>query len=67
MRAIIRLRVSRISDSCGYGVPFFDFRGERESLEKWASSKGPVALEAYRKENNECSIDDLPGIDPPKE
>lgn len=67
MRAIIRLRVTRISDSCGFGVPFFDYRVERDSLEKWASSKGPVGLEAYRKEKNKHSIDGLPGIEPHKE
>lgn len=63
-RAIIRVRVTRISDSCGFGVPLFDYRGERDTLQKWAEGKGLVGLEVYRKEKNARSIDDLPGLDP---
>lgn len=63
-RAIIRLNVTRVSDSCGYAVPFFDYRGERDTLDQWAESKGPAGLKAYRKEKNATSIDDLPGLTP---
>lgn len=64
MRAIIRVRVTRVSDSCGFAVPLFDYRGERDTLHQWAEGKGQVGLEVYRKEKNARSIDDLPGLDP---
>jgi hypothetical protein len=61
-RAIVRLSISRISDSCGYSVPFFDYVGPRDSLDRWAESKGPVGLENYRREKNRESIDGVPGL-----
>ncbi|MBI1820897.1 MAG: pyridoxamine 5'-phosphate oxidase family protein [Nitrospirae bacterium] len=62
-RAFIRVRISRISDSCGYAVPFFDYKGDRDALEKWARAKGADKLEAYRREKNLRSIDGLPAFD----
>jgi hypothetical protein len=62
-RAIIRIKVTRVSDSCGYGVPFFDFRGQRNSLNKWAHEQGTRRLEEYRKSKNKESIDGLPALD----
>ena len=60
-RAIIRITVTRISDSCGYAVPFFDFAGERDALAKWCEKKGEAGLAAYRREKNATSIDGCPG------
>ncbi|MBI3611212.1 MAG: pyridoxamine 5'-phosphate oxidase family protein [Nitrospirae bacterium] len=62
-RAVIRLKVTRISDSCGYVVPFFDYRGQRDSLEKWVEAKGTTGLEEYRRAKNAQSIDGLPALD----
>ena len=59
-RQIVRLHVDRVQTSCGYGVPLFDYRGERPSLENWARSKGEVGLADYRREKNFVSIDGLP-------
>jgi hypothetical protein len=64
-RAIIRVKVTRVSESCGYGVPLFDFRGSRESLDKWASTQGARKLEEYRQTKNKQSIDGLPALDDP--
>ena len=66
-RAIIRVRITRVSESCGYGVPFFDYREERESLDKWAQAQGAAKLEDYRQTKNARSIDDLPALDEPRE
>jgi len=60
VRSIIRIRATRISDSCGFGVPRYDYRGERDQLQKWASKKGPQGVAEYRRENNARSIDGLP-------
>jgi hypothetical protein len=66
-RAIIRVRIMRVSESCGYGVPFFDYRGERGSLDKWAQTLGAAKLEDYRQTKNARSIDGLPALDEPRE
>jgi len=65
MRAVIRVKVMRVSDSCGFGVPFFDYRGDRDALDAWAEAKGLAKLKEYRKEKNTKSIDGLPGLDDP--
>lgn len=63
MRAIIRTKVTRISDSCGFAVPFFDYQGQRDLLDKWAGAKGDAKLKEYRQEKNARSIDGLSAID----
>jgi hypothetical protein len=60
-RAIIRVTLARISDSCGHGVPLMDFVAPRDLLEKWAATKGPRGLAEYRAAKNRESIDGLPG------
>lgn len=62
VRAIVRVRVGRVSDSCGYGVPLYEFRGERSQLHDWAARKGDDGLAAYRRENNATSLDGLPAL-----
>ena len=61
-RAIVLITITRVSDSCGYSVPLYDFREEREVLNKWAESRGPEKLQAYRAEKNVRSIDGLPAF-----
>jgi hypothetical protein len=63
-RAVIRARLVRISDSCGFAVPRLAFVGERDTLVRWAQAKGPEGLEDYRARNNARSLDGLPGIGP---
>jgi hypothetical protein len=62
LRAFIRIRLTRISDSCGFGVPRYEFRGERSQLKEWAEHKGEPSLAAYRQQKNSRSIDGLPGV-----
>ena len=66
-RAIVLLQIERIADSCGYGVPLMEHRGERPHAEAWALKKlragGPRALEDYKREKNAVSIDGLPGVE----
>ncbi|HXZ51400.1 MAG TPA: pyridoxamine 5'-phosphate oxidase family protein [Burkholderiales bacterium] len=61
-RAIVDVEVSRISDSCGYGVPIFAGVEERVALPRWAETRGPQGLQAYRREKNVRSIDGLPSL-----
>jgi hypothetical protein len=63
-RSFVRLKVVRVSDSCGYGVPLMDFREPRDTLRTWAQNKGPDRLKTYQQEKNATSIDGLPALDP---
>ena len=63
VRAIVRVEVTRIADSCGYGVPRYEFVQEREQLAAWAERKGEAAIEDYKREKNAASIDGLPGLE----
>ncbi len=62
VRSIIRVDVTRVSDSCGFGVPQFAYMGERDALPKWSAAKGDAALAAYQAKNNRHSVDGLPGL-----
>ncbi len=62
-RAIVHVAVTRVSTSCGFGVPLYDFRGPRDTLDRWAAEKGPEKLAAYRAAKNQFSIDGLPAFD----
>ena len=59
-RQIVALDVERVQTSCGYGVPLYDYRGQRPSYENWCQKKGEEGLDAYRREKNVVSIDGLP-------
>jgi hypothetical protein len=61
-RSIIVVELTRITDSCGYGVPLFKYEGERQQLHAWARHRGPEGLKAYREQKNRNSIDGLPGV-----
>jgi hypothetical protein len=61
-RAIIVVEVTRVSDSCGYGVPLLKFEEERVELPAWCRKRGIAGLKIYRKEKNRQSIDGLPGV-----
>jgi hypothetical protein len=62
VRSVIRVDVARISDSCGFGVPLYEYVGERDALPKWAASKSAEELIAYQAQKNRCSVDGLPGL-----
>ena len=62
MRSVIRVALTRIADSCGFGVPTYTYVHERRQLGAWAESKGPDGLAAYQRENNRQSIDGLPAL-----
>jgi hypothetical protein len=62
-RAIITLDVDRVSHSCGFGVPLYEYKGQRTQLTDWADRKGEAALRAYQAQKNARSIDGLPAVD----
>jgi hypothetical protein len=62
-RAIIRVRLARVADSCGYAVPRFDYVQQRDQLVRWAEKKTDQELADYRCKKNAQSLDGLPGLD----
>jgi len=62
VRSIIVAEVSRIADSCGYGVPFMSFEGHRPTMDQWSKRKGPEGIRRYWAEVNTKSIDQLDGL-----
>jgi len=58
-RQIIVLDIESVQTSCGYAVPKYDYRGERDTLMRWAEKKGPLGLLEYWREKNRVSIDGL--------
>ena len=65
-RAFIVVNVTRIADSCGYGVPLMSYEGERPHMDlstaKRLRVEGPDAMRAYEQANNLESIDGLPAL-----
>ena len=59
-RQIVRIDIDLVQTSCGYGVPLFEYVGERETLRRWAEHKGDAGLEEYRRQKNARSLDGLP-------
>jgi hypothetical protein len=64
VRSIIIVDCDRISDSCGFSVPFMSFDEDRTLLDEWAGRKEVQQQRAYRAKNNRESIDGLPGLSP---
>jgi hypothetical protein len=59
VRSIIRMRLTRIQDSCGYGVPLYSFEKPRDTLQKWAKRNGEQGIVKFKREYNAQSIDGL--------
>ena len=62
IRSVIVAEVTDITDSCGFGVPLFQFQGQREQHSAWARKIGLEAIKAYQRDKNLRSRDGLPGI-----
>jgi hypothetical protein len=59
-RHIIRMSVEMVQRSCGFGVPLFAYKGERETLAEWTARKSDAEMADYRKRKNRQSVDGLP-------
>ena len=58
-RQIIEMELDLVLTSCGFAIPFMDFKEERTQLKAWAEKQGEERLEKYRKEKNTLSLDDF--------
>ncbi|KAI0638781.1 hypothetical protein C8Q77DRAFT_1213548 [Trametes polyzona] len=72
-RSAIVIDVHKVGSSCGYAVPYYEFKGHRQVLldyftaREHADQRDPSAhaekgLKAYWEEKNTRSIDGLPGV-----
>ncbi len=59
-RQFFDVEVDSLQTSCGYGVPLFDFVGERDTLLKHASKYTPEQQAERWEINNVTSIDGFP-------
>jgi hypothetical protein len=64
LRAIVVVTAERISDTCGFAVPFMDYREERTLHADYFGRKTDEEFRAYceSKDHNGESIDGLPAV-----
>jgi predicted pyridoxine 5'-phosphate oxidase superfamily flavin-nucleotide-binding protein len=63
-RQIFVQDIQMVQTSCGFAVPYYEFTGQRPTLDKWAINKGRGGIEQYWKDKNTRSLDGKPtGID----
>ncbi|MFD0269527.1 pyridoxamine 5'-phosphate oxidase family protein [Streptomyces sp. NPDC127106] len=63
-RAVVVVHVLRVSDSCGFAVPFMEYKGERELHAEYFGRQTDEEFAAYceRKEYVGVSVDGLPAL-----
>ncbi|HEX8352103.1 MAG TPA: pyridoxamine 5'-phosphate oxidase family protein [Pyrinomonadaceae bacterium] len=59
-RQIVILEVESAQTSCGFAVPVYELKEERQTLAEWTLKKGDDGIRKYRREKNRVSIDGLP-------
>ncbi|QJD85511.1 pyridoxamine 5'-phosphate oxidase family protein [Cohnella herbarum] len=59
-RQIIMIDFDKVQTSCGYSIPFMEYAGERETLQRWSVQQGEEGLKQYWQNKNTHSIDGLP-------
>ncbi len=55
-RQLFDLKLSMVQTSCGYAVPFYELKGERPTLDKWANNRGREGIQQYWVEKNTRSL-----------
>lgn len=59
-RQIMMIDVESVQTSCGYGVPLYELKEERQMIIDWATKKGEQGIKDYWEAKNLKSIDGLP-------
>lgn len=59
-RQFIIADIDMVQTSCGFGVPLYNYEGERDIHFEWAEKKGASGLYEYVQQKNLKSLDDLP-------
>lgn len=61
-RAVITADVFRIADSCGWSIPFYEYKEERVQQMRYAESFDEEGLREKHRQNCLHSLDGLPGV-----
>ncbi len=59
-RQIYELDVDLVQTSCGFGIPYYDYAGDRDKLREWESNHGENGIEEYWHTRNATSLDARP-------
>lgn len=59
-RNIFIVDISSVQTSCGFAVPYMEYKEDRPILKDWADTKGKAGIETYWREKNMVSIDGFP-------
>ncbi|MEX0365248.1 MAG: pyridoxamine 5'-phosphate oxidase family protein [Ruegeria sp.] len=59
-RQIFDVELKMVQTSCGYAVPFMDYRADRDTMQKWVDNKSDDDIRAYWVEKNQTTIDGKP-------
>jgi hypothetical protein len=67
-RSIVLVEVTRIADSCGFGVPLMSLEGHREhhalsTAKRLRTTGGPDEYETFQRRRGAQSIDGLPALE----
>jgi predicted pyridoxine 5'-phosphate oxidase superfamily flavin-nucleotide-binding protein len=62
IRSIVLVHITRISDSCGFGVPFYAYKGQRPSSPNYIRNNGVGPVREYLAQENLQSLDGLSGV-----
>ncbi len=56
-RQVVEMNVEIVHTSCGFGVPLYDYQGDRSQMPQWIAKKGPDGIAAYQQKENSVSLD----------
>jgi hypothetical protein len=67
-RSVVDVEVTRISDSCGFGVPLMSLEGHREhhalsTAKRLRTTGGPAEYERFQRDRGARSLDGLPALE----
>ena len=59
-RQLVDFSIDLVQTSCGFGVPFFDYKEERDNMDKWLATKEDSDIKEYWANRNTVSLDGQP-------
>lgn len=59
-RQLVDFSIDLVQKSCGFGVPFFDYKEERDNMDKWLATKEDSDIKEYWANRNTVSLDGQP-------
>lgn len=55
-RQLIEMEVELVHTSCGFGVPLYNYAGQRDALSNWIEKKGEDGIAQYWEDKNNQSL-----------